>query len=458
MAAVLAAAIVALVLVSYTATIRQLTSASDDLLAREAEAYAAAVAGAPSTDPLSDATRAYLGGRTSGGAGFAPVLFLRLDSGRVISNSDLRLEDSVALTAGERGPEYLDISLGDATYRVLVVPVEAQEARVGTFVAALSEAPARETASRVALTLAGAGAVALALGVALSYAATRRALRPLRDMSTDATDITHAVPGRRISYEGPDDELGALAAALNAMLDRLERAYGEQKRFVADASHELRTPVAVIRGNVDLLRAGSLGSKEATESLAMIEGETRRMARLLDDLLALARLEGARTERFQPLDARTLIDEVTARSRSLADRRFETTHGCDVWITGDPDLLDQALVNVVRNAIAHTAEGGLIRIGCEVVGHVAEISVTDDGPGLSAEELDRAFDRFYRAPGSERDDEGGGAGLGLAITRRLIELHGGTISATNAEEGGARFTIRLPSVDDPDAAPDIAVR
>jgi len=228
------------------------------------------------------------------------------------------------------------------------------------------------------------------------------------------------------------------------MLARLERSYQDQRRFVADASHELRTPVAIVRGNIELLRRTSLCEADATESLRMIEAESLRMTRLLDELLALARLEGA-SRHFQPLETRTLMDEIAARARALGDRTVTVDGPSGLWVLGDPDLLEQALLNIVRNSIVHTQDGGALALACSAVGNRVYLSVTDDGPGIPPDDLERIFDRFFRAAGP-RPEDSGGAGLGLAITSRLIDLHDGEIRAENVEPHGARFTIELPRV------------
>jgi signal transduction histidine kinase len=233
------------------------------------------------------------------------------------------------------------------------------------------------------------------------------------------------------------------------MLDRLEASFGEQRRFVADASHELRTPVAVIRGNVELMRAGTVTGPEADESLEMIESESVRMSRLLDELLALARLEAGGPVRMQPLRIDTLLEEVAARTSALGEREVAADRDCDLWVEGDPDLLDGALMNLARNAVNHTRAGGHITFNCARRGNLAEISVTDDGPGVLETDLERVFDRFYRAPGEPRTDNAGGAGLGLAITKHVIGTHGGTIHVRNVEPHGAQFVIRLPMITEP---------
>lgn len=451
MTSLLAVAVIALCVLAYFITLRNLTAEVDRALAREASAYSAAVRSAPASEALVTATRAYLQGRETATSGVSPILLLALDSGRVISNSALKLEAATgnrALVTPSSSPVYVNVALGDTTYRTLAVPVLGSGGvRLGTFQVALSAETPQTVATGVAAALGAAGFVVLLLGALVSVWAAREALAPLTRMASDATAITLAKPGKRIAYTGPKDELGTLAEALNAMLVRLEHAYDDQRRFVADASHELRTPVAIVRGNIELLRSGHSTERDAEESLAMIEAEAIRMSKLLDELLSLARLEGA-SRPFQPLEVRTLLEEAAARAHTLGERIITLDGPCGLWIEGDPDLLDQALVNLMRNAIAHTRDGGAIALACEALPTTIRVSITDDGPGIADADLGRIFDRFYRAQG-KRPASGGGAGLGLAIAKRLVEIHGGTIRAENVRPTGARLVIELPRIDEP---------
>jgi two-component system OmpR family sensor kinase len=451
MTGVLAVSFGVLVGLAYLVTARAAMSSLDSVLAREADAFSAAVHNAPAEESLAQATRAYLSGRGASTANLDPILLVAFSTGRTISNSDVRLEKAkgnTALASQTNEPGFSDVTLQATRYRVFTVPVRSEGKVVGHFQAALSTMSATQTGQRVALTLAAAGFIGLAVGLPLSYWATRRALRPLARMAADAASISADATDAHIEYVGPPDELGTLADSLNEMLGRLRTAYDEQRRFVADASHELRTPVAVIRGNTELLSSGRVQGADAEESLAMIDGEARRMTRLLDDLLALARFEGPERRPFQPLHIGASLFEVSSRARTLADREVVVT-ACDAWVAGDPDLLDRALVNLVKNAIAHTAPGGHITLACDADERSVRVSVTDDGPGVPAGDLQRVFDRFYRAPGQPRSREEGGAGLGLAITRKLIELHGGTVTAENVEPHGAKFTVELPRIPNP---------
>lgn len=452
MTGVLSVAVVLLLSVGYAITGSTLVATLDDALLREAAAYDAAISAAPANEAIADATRAYFAGRTGGGIGVDAILLTRFETGRTISNSPLRLEaspDNWPVQSPPDEPVVIDLELEDVRYRVLTVPIISQGERIGIFQAAVSREQALLLSQRVGLTLGAASIIGFAFGLPLSYWAARRSLDPLTRMAADASAVSHAEPGRRIAYSGPDDELGTLAESLNAMLDRLENAFIDQRRFIADASHELRTPVAVVRGNAELIRSGAAAGKDAEESLELIEAEAIRMTRLLDELLAMARLEDVGRRQFQPLEVSVLLTEAAARSRGLGAREIVLGSRCELWVEGDPDLLDRALVNLARNAVAHTQEGGRIEFSCRRTGDTVALSVTDDGPGIPEGDLSRIFDRFYRPQGPRPSGDSSGAGLGLAITRRLVELHHGKIDAENIEPHGARFTIELPLIKPP---------
>jgi two-component system, OmpR family, sensor kinase len=446
-----AIAVATLCVLAYVITLRNLSAELDRSLAREASAYSAAVSSAPASEALVAATRAYMAGRTGGQANLSPILVLRLKNGQVYSNSDVRVDlaqDNSALRSHATSPAFSRVVVGTTMYRALTVPVFASNGTLlGTFQVALAHTNATTVAANVAEALGAAGLIVVLLGSVLSMWAARGALRPLTDMAADAAAISLASPGKRMVVDGPADELSALADALNAMLGRIEDAYAEQRRFIADASHELRTPVAIVRGNVELLQRGSASPEDTEESLGMIESESVRMTRLLDELLSLARLE-AHPHAFQPLEVRTILEEGAARARALGHREVTVEGAANLWVQGDPDLLDQALLNVLRNAFMHTAEGGQITLSCEADATCVRLEVTDDGPGISEDELSRIFDRFYRGPGFRNGDTGG-AGLGLAIAMRLVKLHGGNMYAANVRSGGARFTIELPRISEP---------
>ncbi len=434
----------------------QLSADVDRSLLREAEAFNAALR--PSVSEAADlrtATRAYLGARAQSISGTYPVLLVHFASGTplIISNTDMLFENAPgngpALAVASASSRFLDLTYSGVSYRAATVPILSKSGqRVAVFEVALPTAASRNLGAEVLVSLLGVAAAVIILGTALAVIAARASLRPLTRAADTAARVTQSSLTQRIEYDGPPDEVGRMVDSINAMLDRLEQAFGEQRRFTADASHELRTPLAVITGHLELLCDVEMSEDERAEELTVISEEVDRMRRLVDDLLALARLEAGGTSSRQPLDVASLLDEAAARGRALGDRAITVVAEPGLWIDGDPDQLDRAFLNLVGNAVAHTEPGGAIDLTARADGVGVVVSVADDGPGIRADELARVFDRFYRASGP-RPGGSGGSGLGLAITKRLVQLHDGTISVANGARGGAVFTLRLPRIDPP---------
>lgn len=445
--ATLLVGVIVVALTAYLAVSNGLEADVDRQLLRESEAFAAAVASAEATG-LPEAARAYLQSRSRAVGDQRPVLVVRFADGRIISNSDIRLEE--AQGAGLPAMGFTTVQVDGAAYRVANTPLlDAGGDPVAVFEAGLALEYSRAVASELAGTLALAGLVVIAIGASLSAWVARVTLWPLRDAARTVGEITQSSLGGRIEYAGPDDEVGAMVRSVNSMLGRLEAAFTDQRHFVADASHELRTPLAVVRGNLDLLEHPHMTAEDRKTAVAAMHRELSRMERIVEDLLSLSRIESGASLTRQPLQVATLLEEARGRALSLGDRDVRCEAPDDLWVFGDPDLLDQAIGNVMRNAVAHTAPGGVIALRAVATGASASISVADDGPGIRDADLPRVFDRFWRAHG-KRDELGGGSGLGLAITKRLVELHGGSVTAANRPDGsGAVFTITLPRIEAP---------
>jgi signal transduction histidine kinase len=252
-----------------------------------------------------------------------------------------------------------------------------------------------------------------------------RALRPLGELAESAADVERTGdPRRRLPEPAARDEVGTLAATLNEMLASLERARDNERRFLADASHELRTPLTALRGNVAYLaRHGA-----TPELVAELEADAERLARLADDLLALSREESA----GEPTEV-IRLDEL---ARAASGRRVEVETLEPVAVKGDRAALERALANLVRNAELYGPEGGRITVGAEQENGVARLTVADEGAGLTPEEAEQAFARFWRG-----GDGKPGSGLGLAIVRATAERHRGRAYAE-----GSRFTIELSAL------------
>lgn len=283
--------------------------------------------------------------------------------------------------------------------------------------------------------------LALVVGVA-TFLFVGRSLRPVEAMRRQAATITARNLHARLPLPPDDDEIAALASTMNTMLDRIEAASTAQRRFVADASHELRSPLATIHANVDLLRGEDLPGKAVTP-VDRIRRESVRMARLVDDLLLLARLDdnGLRIRR-EDVDLDDLV--YAERDRIAVEHPRLSLRGRvdPVRVTGDPQQLQRVLRNLVDNAIrhAHTA----VTVSLAAAGGEARVIVGNDGPPIPPEDRERIFHRFVRLDDSRTRLGGGGAGLGLAIARDIVTAHHGTLTAHAPDGGGAAMQIRLP--------------
>jgi signal transduction histidine kinase len=279
-----------------------------------------------------------------------------------------------------------------------------------------------------------------------------RALRPLDAMATTAEEIGQTQDlSRRLPEGSVDDEIGRLQRSFNQMLRQLEDAYQRlqsalvaQRRFVADASHELRSPLTTIRGNVGLLlKRTDITSDDRVAALNDIAGESERMSRMVQDLLTLARADAGYHLEKSPVDLEPIIQDVSRQAQTLQPfRRVELQDGVPTMVQGNADALKQLLWILVDNALKHTPEGGRIRMRLGSAGMTAELAVADDGPGIPAEDIERIFERFYQADAAR---SGEGTGLGLAIARWIAEEHGGRVFAGNNPGGGAIFTVQLPA-------------
>jgi two-component system OmpR family sensor kinase len=282
---------------------------------------------------------------------------------------------------------------------------------------------------------------ALAIGVLLAAGFAR----PLRRMAAIAARVDAGDLSPRMNYRGPRNETRVLADSFDHMLDRLEEAFARQRAFVSDASHELRTPLTAIRGQLEVLaRKEHPEAAEIRRVEALVAAEVDRMTRLTEDLLLLAHTDESRFIRREPIELQPFLADLLESARPTTDR--ELTLDADVAgiLNADRDRLAQALRNLLRNAVEHTAAGGHISLGARETGAGrVQLWVDDDGPGIAPEERDRIFDRFHRADPS-RARAAGGTGLGLAIVRAIVDAQGGRAWVQESPLGGARVSIELP--------------
>lgn len=292
-------------------------------------------------------------------------------------------------------------------------------------------------------------ALPLALGIAGmgGYLLTRRGLMPLRVMGSQAREISGASLSRRLEIGAAAEELGALAGSFNELLGRLDQSFETMRRFVADASHELRTPLSVIRGEADVALAKERGAESYRESLAIILDESRRLSRLVDDLLNLARADSGRLKlQAQDFYLNDLMAECCRSAQPMAGSRgveVECRCAADTPFRGDEELLHRLVMNLLDNAIRYTPAGGKITAGLEAESSEVRITITDTGAGIAPEAEAHVFERFYRAD-EARSRKDGGFGLGLAIVKWVAEAHRGGVRVASRPGVGSAFTVTLP--------------
>lgn len=273
-----------------------------------------------------------------------------------------------------------------------------------------------------------------------------RALRPVEVMTRTARDIAHSRSfTQRVPVNGRRDELGGLASTLNEMLGSLERTHQAQQRFVADASHELRAPLTAIQANLELLeRPAAMTPDERQEAIGEASREAHRLARLVGDLLALARADAGVPLRRQRVELdRVALDALGASRRLARGQRLAVGQLEPAEIAGDPDRLQQLFLILLDNALKYTPPDGQVTLALCRDGAAAEVAIRDTGVGIPPADLPQVFERFYRAnPGRALDP--GGTGLGLPIARWIAEQHGGTIALESTPGRGTSATVRLP--------------
>jgi two-component system, OmpR family, sensor kinase len=336
----------------------------------------------------------------------------------------------------ESGFDVATTTTGDAT--TLTVPLVVQGSRAGSFTIAVWTAPGRERVDEVVRRAAGVAFVSLLAAATLSWGTAGRVLRPLRDLHRATTRITETDLSQRIAPGGPD-EIGALVTTFNGMLDRLQRSFATQRAFLDDAGHELRTPLTIVRGHVEL----ATGQDAWDKARPLVLSELDRMNRIVEDLLLLARAEQQDFVRLRPVDLADVVTVAIDRARALdPDRRYVVDLAPPAVAMLDPHRVEQALVNLVANAVRHTAPGGLVAVGAAVEGRDVRVWVRDDGEGIDPADHARVFQRFTSA--AVRSGPGGSAGLGLAIVAAVAAGHHGTVRLDSARGEGAMFTLLFP--------------
>ncbi|WP_460958091.1 sensor histidine kinase [Parasphingorhabdus pacifica] len=308
--------------------------------------------------------------------------------------------------------------------------------RSAWFVTANFTARGAEEADRTVRMLLLVSTLGLVLAAISSWIVAGAILAPVRTVRLAAAEISEHDLTRRIEVQGRDD-IAALADQFNAMLDRLESAFRTQRQFVDDASHELRTPITIVRGNLELLGDDPA---EREEVIRLCTDELDRMTRIVEDLLILAKADRPDFVAPAPVSLAELTSDIDVKVRSLADRRWVLDGIGEGEIVADEQRLTQAVVQLAQNAVQHTEPGSEIRIGSVLRNGEVSLWVTDHGPGIDAAEVDKIFERFNHSSGNER----GGAGLGLAIVQAIAEAHHGRVRVLSVPGAGATFVLDLP--------------
>jgi heavy metal sensor kinase len=294
--------------------------------------------------------------------------------------------------------------------------------------------------------VAAVGIAVLAGGLLGGHWFSRRAIKPIEAISATAAEISLSNLSRRIDVTGTETELTGLARTLNQMFDRIESAFTQQVRFTADASHELRTPVAVILSHAELALDKQRPAEELRETIETCRRSALRMKTLIESLLTLARFDSGELQLdSRPFDLARTAGDCIALVRPLAAQRRIAIH-MDLppaSTTGDPDRIAQVITNLLTNAIRYNHDQGQVAVAIQSSPNEVVLSVSDTGIGIPPEHLDHIFERFYRVD-KARSRKDGGVGLGLAICKSIVVAHGGQISVSSQPDRGTKFEVRLP--------------
>jgi two-component system OmpR family sensor kinase len=405
-----------------------LTSVDQALAAQAREAVGHAHEGHSLVDPDS--------------AGDATLAELVAPGGTVIRSSPARLAllvpraDVAGIAGGRRMRGSVSLRRPSGDWRYIAVP-----APDGVLVVARSLSAREESLHRLFRELLFASPLALLLASLAGYGLAAAALRPVEAMRRRAAAVSATSPGR-LPVPSSRDEISRLATTLNEMLDRLEAAFEHERRFVANASHELRTPLAMLRTELELALRRPRSHDELEAAVRSAAQETERLSQLAEDLLLIARADqGALPLRQERVGVDELFETVGARFARRAGERGQVVeaHSTSAAVDADPVRIEQALANLVENAIAHGS--GPIDLFAVERDNVVELHVTDAGTGFPDGFLERAFDRFSRADDARSR---GGSGLGLSIVALIAQAHGGSAGAANRPDGGADVWLALP--------------
>jgi heavy metal sensor kinase len=426
-------------------------SAIDDSLAGAARSVESALISRGSSPPGGDST---LAAQTDAGLPLGVLVFNR--AGSLLERS------GPAPAASALGPAARQAASSSLVLETQTIDGQPQRVRAsrmdlksGDRLVVMVTRPLAETdrlLSSTALVLGVGMAMLVVAAVVVGYGLAGAALRPVREIAATARTFSERDLHRRIELDLPPDELGELADTFNGMLARLETAFDSLRRFTADAAHELRAPLALMRTEAEVALSRPRTEEQYRASLQTMLAEAERLGRLAEQLLMLARADaGSLVAQMTKVDLPNLVDETCARWSYVAARGEVTLvdQAPDKgYVWGDLDLLRRLLDNLIDNALRHSSGGGTVTVSCTLVDPSWEIAVADSGPGVSPEMRPLLFERFARADAARRRDTGG-AGLGLALCAVIARIHSGSIGLEDGPDPGARFVVRLPATRPP---------
>lgn len=370
---------------------------------------------------------------------------LALIEGKIYKSSPVALPETLRMNgtiiehwAQLKQPERGEKVTATDTLRYIAEPAIVGGKTRGVFVVLHSTSPDVEKVNEATYVMILVTSAILFVSAFLTWAVAGTVLKPLRSLTATAHYITESNVSQRILVEG-SDEIAELAIAFNEMLDRIQAAFTSQRNFINDAGHELRTPITIIRGHLELLE---YRPEELPEILAIVNDELDRMNRLVTDLLLLAKAERPDFLALETVEISTFIQELFAKLKALGNRHWQLELNASGQIFADKQRLTQALMNLAQNAVEHTNNNDTITLGADLTKSQISFWVRDTGEGISPQDQQRIFDRFARAAKTRRRSEG--YGLGLAIVRAIAEAHGGKVELQSQPGKGSTFTLILP--------------
>ncbi|MCI2238674.1 HAMP domain-containing histidine kinase [Paenibacillus sp. TRM 82003] len=354
-----------------------------------------------------------------------------------------RVQELVRSTTPDSAPVQETVETEAGPTRIIAVPVSLPgaapgEPALGLYVVGHALDPEFAVVDENARTFAVLSLAALLVVGTAGWLTAVRLLRPLDDLHATAVGVGATELSRRVPVHG-DDDVADVARSFNAMLERLETSFDTQRRFLDDVGHELRTPLTIVQGHLELV--DDTDPRDVAETRALVLDELTRMTRLVDDLTLLAKARQPDFVHPQPVDAGRLLDDAFDKVVPLGDRGWRVDARADVEVVADPQRVQQALIQLVSNAVKFSAAGDVIALGSAVHDGELLLWVRDSGPGIAPEDVERVFERFGRAD-SGRGVEG--SGLGLSIVAAIAEAHGGRVEVASLPGAGATFTLALP--------------